>query len=57
MLNKQNPTKTEAWRKLQVHFEEMKAEKMMDMFDSDQDRFNQFSTQIEDLLLDYSKNI
>jgi len=55
MLKKQNPTKTQAWRKLQVHFEEMKAQKMVDLFDSEPHRFDNFSFRIEDLLFDYSK--
>ena len=37
MLKKQNPTETKAWKKLQTHFEEMKEQKMIDLFDEVQE--------------------
>ncbi len=57
MLKSLNPTKTQAWKKLQDHFEEMKAQKMQHLFESDPDRFEKFSIHLEELLIDYSKNI
>ena len=57
MLKRQNPTKTQSWHNLQDHFETMKSQKMTDMFDSDPNRFENFSIQLEELLVDYSKNI
>lgn len=57
MLNRQNPTHTEAWKKLSSHFQEMKGLKLNSLFKEDAHRFDQFSIQLEDILLDYSKNI
>jgi glucose-6-phosphate isomerase len=57
MLERLNPTKTQAWKNLQVHFEKMKTQKMTTLFESDADRFDRFSIQIEGLLVDFSKNI
>ncbi len=56
MLPKINPTKTKAWAALSSHFEETKNTRMVDLFKQDHDRFNKFSIQFEDILLDYSKN-
>lgn len=56
MLSKINPTKTKSWQKLLDHFEEMKKVHMRDLF-SDERRFNTYSIQFEDILIDYSKNI
>ncbi len=57
MLNKIDPTTTNAWLKLSRHYEKMKDRHMRDMFDEDPDRFSKFSVQFEDILIDYSKNI
>ena len=57
MLKRQNPTETQAWLKLKDHFEKMKGQKMQDLFDTDPTRFDKFSIQFEELLLDFSKNI
>lgn len=56
-LKKINPTQTEAWKKLQEHFKEMKSVQMRDLFADDPDRFAKFSLKFNDILLDYSKNI
>jgi len=45
-----------AWKALSAHYESMKDVTMKEMFASDVDRFNKFSLEFEDLLLDYSKN-
>lgn len=57
MLDKVNPTTTEAWKRLEKHYDAMKACKMTDLFTSGSDRFADFSVGFEDILVDYSKNI
>ena len=57
MLNTQNPTQTKAWEKLTAHFESMKSVQMKSLFDQNANRFEAFSQQFEDILVDYSKNI
>ena len=57
MLDKIDPTKTNAWTKLKAHYEIMKNKHMREMFASDRDRFNRFSVTFGGLLVDYSKNI
>jgi glucose-6-phosphate isomerase len=49
-------TQSATWQALQSHFEEIRNLHMRDMFQEDTDRFNRFSLQLDDLLLDYSKN-
>ncbi len=49
-------TQTRAWAVLQQHFQEISSQHMRDWFQQDPQRFNRFSVQFEDLLLDYSKN-
>lgn len=56
MLSKQNPTQTTAWKALQQHFAEMEKQEMKQLFADDPSRFQQFSLQFEDLLVDFSKN-
>lgn len=56
MLPNVNPTQTQAWKKLSTHYQQMKAVHMKQLFKDDPDRFQHFSTQFEDILLDYSKN-
>ncbi|MDP8201290.1 MAG: glucose-6-phosphate isomerase [Candidatus Tenebribacter burtonii] len=57
MLNKINPTKTIAWMNLEEHFQRMKNIQMKDLFKKDNKRFNKFSLNFEDILVDFSKNI
>jgi len=45
-----------SWKALQAHFEQMKDIQMRDMFEQDDERFKKFSTQMDDILLDFSKN-
>ncbi len=52
-----NPTTTPAWQALQQHHNLFEQVKMKDLFFNDEDRFNKFSLQLEDILFDYSKNI
>ena len=57
MLPTQNPSETASWKALEKHYSTMKSTHMRDLFANDADRFKNFSTQFEDILLDYSKNI
>lgn len=57
MLTKTNPKNTPEWKNLESHFEEMSSIHMKDLFNSDPQRFNRFSTSFKDILVDYSKNI
>lgn len=57
MLPKINPVNTKAWQALLQHFSLFEDVKIKDLFFTDEDRFNRFSIQLEDLLFDYSKNI
>ena len=52
-----NPVDTTAWKKLEAHYEQMKGVHMRELFAQDPDRFTSFSTCIEDIVIDYSKNI
>ncbi len=56
MLKKINPIKTNAWNLLQHHFEEMKDIRIKSLFESDKNRFDDFSIQFDDILVDFSKN-
>lgn len=51
-----NPTETNAWKALKVHFESIKAEKMKDWFVKDPQRAEEFSIAWRDVFVDYSKN-
>ncbi len=57
MLLNIDPMSTKAWKKLQSHYEEIKSEKIKDMFREDPGRFHEFSLEFPDMLVDYSKNI
>jgi len=46
-----------AWQALQTHYDSMKDVHMRDLFAADSTRFERFSLQLDDLLVDYSKNI
>ncbi|MFE3848226.1 glucose-6-phosphate isomerase [Flavobacterium sp. LB3P45] len=56
-LNKINPTETIAWKKLELHYEEMRKASMHEMFLSDTSRTEKFNLKWNDFLIDYSKNI
>ncbi len=45
-----------AWKSLEKHYQEIKDLHMRDAFASDPERFKKFSTQLDDILFDYSKN-
>ena len=50
-------TDSAAWQSLTQHRADMENTQMRDLFSKDKQRFEKFSLQFEDLLLDYSKNI
>ena len=56
MLKRINPTETAAWKALTSHFQEIENVQIKDLFSQDKNRFEQFSTTFEDILVDYSKN-
>ncbi len=56
MLPKVNPTETTPWKELQAHFQEMESVHMRSLFEQDARRFEEFSQEWEDFLVDYSKN-
>lgn len=56
MLEKINPTKTKEWSQLKDHFKQMANVQMKDLFESENNRFESFSINHEDLLIDFSKN-
>ena len=51
-----NPTTTEAWKKLQLHFSEIKEVHMMDLFCQDNERVHKMNITWNDFQVDYSKN-
>jgi len=56
MLDKTNPIKTTAWKKLEEHYRVMKERHMIDLFREDPNRFSRFSLRFEEITVDYSKN-
>ena len=56
MFPQVNPTETSAWKQLQQHYQEMKSVSMKQMFQDDANRFARFSTNMDDIVFDYSKN-
>lgn len=51
-----NPTETQAWRKLEAHYSQIKDRHMRDLFMEQPDRFLKFSMCLGDIVFDYSKN-
>ena len=49
-------TQSPAWQALSTHYEANKDTTIRSLFDKNANRFGQFSLQVEDILLDYSKN-
>jgi len=54
-MNAINPTQTPAWARLKVLAEKYKDLQIISLFD-ERERFERFSIQLEDVLVDYSKN-
>ncbi len=57
MLPTVNPTETTSWQKLSAHFLEMQAVHMRELFAEDPQRFEKFHLKMDDILVDFSKNI
>ncbi|MGL1885078.1 MAG: glucose-6-phosphate isomerase [Reichenbachiella sp.] len=57
MFPKVNPAQTDSWAELEKHFDKISGEPIVEMFAKDPERYQKFSIQWEDFLLDYSKNI
>lgn len=57
MLPTINPTLTNAWQLLEAHAAEMKKTNIKELFANDASRFAKFSSCVEDIVFDYSKNI
>jgi len=57
MLPKINPTATTSWEKLKSHFKKMEQVQLKALFSDEPNRFSNFSIQMDDLLVDYSKNL
>tara|TARA_R110000796_G_scaffold250788_2_gene380543 strand:+ start:32599 stop:34236 length:1638 start_codon:yes stop_codon:yes gene_type:complete len=51
-----NPASTNAWKKLETHFNKVKKDELKDMFSSDSNRAKEFGITWNDFLVDYSKN-
>lgn len=56
MLEKIDPTTTDAWKRLSAHYQSARSLHMRDLFKEDPDRFETFSIRFNDILVDYSKN-
>ena len=56
-LNTINPTETSAWKKLEMHYNEMQKASMQELFQLDANRTEKFNLKWNDFLIDYSKNI
>lgn len=53
-----NPTQTDSWKKLQIHYKEMKLLTLKTLFEQDSQRAKRYSLLFdEQIYLDYSKNI
>ena len=56
MLKKINPTTTPSWKKLSDYFAGFRDTHLKELFENDVDRFQKYSLQFEEILLDFSKN-
>ena len=48
--------KTRAWKKVSAHYKHFKDVEMRDLFDLDSQRAEKFTVNLDNMLLDYSKN-
>jgi glucose-6-phosphate isomerase len=53
----ENLTSSAIWQQLTAHQQQVAQLQLRDLFDSEPNRFNQYSLQVDELLLDYSKNL
>ncbi|NNF34083.1 MAG: glucose-6-phosphate isomerase [Saprospiraceae bacterium] len=56
MLKRISPTDTVAWKALDKHADELKSKTIVDHFNADDNRFDKYSIDSIDMLVDYSKN-
>ncbi|AMR31418.1 glucose-6-phosphate isomerase [Mucilaginibacter sp. PAMC 26640] len=56
MLPKIDFTSTQSYKYLADHYIDIVSKNLTDLFDTDSNRFEKFSLQFEDILVDYSKN-
>ena len=56
-LFKTNPTTTEAWKMLLKKGQDIGSTKIIDLFDSSNNRLEKFSIEFDNMFLDFSKNI
>lgn len=57
MLKRVSPVNTKSWQELDKHAEEMRNRSLKKLFTDDSCRFKKFSLTVDDILLDYSKNL
>src|SRR6478735_5154422 len=57
MLKNINPVETLAWKKLAAHFAVMQKRHLKALFAEDPNRFARFSLKLDDILVDFSKNL
>ena len=57
MLKSIDPVETVAWKKLEAHFELMRTRHLKTLFAEDPNRFQKFSLKLNDILVDFSKNL
>lgn len=57
MFPRINPTTTTAWKALEQHAQQMKQVHMKSLFQQDKNRFDKYKFQLDDILVDLSKNI
>ena len=55
-LQSTNPTTTDAWKKLQTHFDSIKATHLREFFQEDQKRAEKLTIKWDDFYVDFSKN-
>ena len=53
----EDPQETPAWQELQRHANDFEKIRLTELLDQDQDRFSQFSLQVDELCVDYSRNL
>ena len=51
-----NPTTTDAWKKLSIHFKEINDSHLKDLFKNDANRKSDFTINFKDINVDFSKN-
>ncbi|HEX5667223.1 MAG TPA: glucose-6-phosphate isomerase, partial [Chitinophagaceae bacterium] len=57
MLPSIQPDQTQAWKKLEAHFRDMKNKHLRDLFREEPERFSKFSLCLGEIVFDYSKNL